>query len=370
MGLLKAFKDATLSSFADQWKEIIVADDFDEYSLVVPGVVKTRGLRRGTNNMGSNAVISNGSKIFVPDNTAAFILNQQTVENIITIPGGFEYLDGDTSVFNGDGLVKPITGQIKKRFGFGGITPDAKKVAYVNLREIRNIRFGTPCAQTYHDPAYGIDIQVHAFGNFSIRITNPERFITNFVPAGITEYSIDMPDVRQQIIDEFLQSFAVALNTMSAKYRYSQLPSLENEITKQITIDSENAGTWPARFGFELVKATIASIELSDESKALLNRYAERKVDVSAYQDLSQRASDIAAQQKIAEGIKEHGLGNAGGMVFGMNFAQNMGTNANTANHFTIDQQVDILKKLKEALDNGILTQEEFDAKKREILSP
>ncbi len=368
MGLLRAFKDATASTFADQWKEIIIAGDFDEHSLVVPGVIKTRNMGRGSNNMGSDGVISNGSKIFVPENTAAFIFNQQTIENIITEPGGYEYLDGDTSVFNGDGIVKPIASQIKKRFGYGGITPDSKRIAYVNLREIRNIRFGTPNAQVYHDPAYGIDIQVHAYGTYAIKVTDPERFITNFVPAGITAYSVDDPDTRQQLTAEFLQSFSVALNTLSAKYRYSQLPSLENEITRQIQCDAENAGTWVERFGFALTKATIAGLELSDESKALLRRYAEKKVDVSAYHDITQRESDIAAQQKIAEGIKDHGLGNAAGMVFGMNYAQNLGHHANSGSQTTVEQQLEILGKLKDALDNGILTQEEFEAKKREVL--
>ena len=368
MGLLKAFKDATATTFADQWKEIVIADNFDEHSLVVPGVIKTRNMGRGSNNMGSDGVISNGSKIFVPENTAAFIFKQQTIENFILEPGGYEYLDGDASVFNGDGIVKPITSQIKKRFGYGGITPDSKKIAYVNLREIRNIRFGTPNAQIYHDPAYGIDIQIHAYGTYAIKVTDPELFITSFVPAGKTKYSVDDPDSHQQLTAEFLQSFSVALNMMSSKYRYSQLPSLENEITRQIQCDGENAGTWPERFGFVLTKATIAGLELSDESKTLLHHYAEKKVDVSAFHDVTQRESDIAAQQKIAEGIKDHGLGYATGMVFGMNFAQNLGHNANAGNQTSVERQLEILSKLKVALDNGILTQEEFDAKKKEVL--
>ena len=371
MGILRAFKDAVASTFADQWKEIVTAGEFDEHTLVAPGIIKTRDKGRGTNNLGSEGVISNGSKIFVPENTAAFVFNQSAIENIVLLPGGYEYLDGDESVFNRDGLIKQITKQIKKRFGFGGITPDYKQIAFVNLREIRNIKFGTAGPQIYHDPAYGIDLEVHAWGSFSIKITDAECFIKNFVPPHVNSYSIDDPKANRQIVSDFLQSFSVALNSMSTTYRVSQLVSLENEMTTLIANDKLNAGSWKERFGFELVKATINSIELSDDSKEILKQYAAKKVDLGAYSDIPQKASDIAAQQKIAQGIQDNGLGNMGGMIFGMNMAQNLGLNAGLnagAKPSSIDQQLETVKKLKEALDAGILTQEEFDAKKKEVL--
>lgn len=108
MGIFKAFKGSVASTFLDQWKEIITAGEFHEHSLVVPGVLKTRDNGRGVNNPGSEGVISNGSKIFVPENTAAVVFNQNAIENIVLISGGFEYLDGDESVFNGDGLSLPL----------------------------------------------------------------------------------------------------------------------------------------------------------------------------------------------------------------------------------------------------------------------
>ena len=107
---------------------------------------------------------------------------------------------------------------------------------------------------------------------------------------------------------------------------------------------------------------------MSDKSKELLNQYAAKKVDLSAYADISQKASDISAQQKIAQGIQDHGLGNMGGMIFGMNLAQGLGMNGREKDTSTVDQQLATLQKLKEALDSGILTTEEFEAKKKQIL--
>lgn len=94
----------------------------------------------------------------------------------------------------------------------------------------------------------------------------------------------------------------------------------------------------------------------------------------------------------IAEGVRENGFGAAGGMVLGMGLAGMLnprnasvesdagadcvpdtteskgapGDGAESAR--TLEDQIEAVKKFKELLDAGILTQEEFDAKKREIL--
>ena len=109
-------------------------------------------------------------------------------------------------------------------------------------------------------------------------------------------------------------------------------------------------------------------IEFSDDSRELVKQYSSKKMDMKAYDDVSQRTSNIAAQQKIAEGIRDNVLGNSGGMVYGMNIAQNLGPTAETKSKMSLDEQIETLKKLKELVDIGILTHEEFDAKKKEIM--
>ena len=76
MGIIKAFTGAIGGTFADQWKDIITAGVFDEHTVVAPGILKSTNNGRGTNNNGSDGIISNGSKIYVPENTAAFIFSQ------------------------------------------------------------------------------------------------------------------------------------------------------------------------------------------------------------------------------------------------------------------------------------------------------
>lgn len=372
MGIIKAFIDSVGGAFADQWKELITAGHFDEHTAVAPGILKTNNNGRGVNSLGSMDVISNGSKIFIPENTAAFIFSQAGIENIITTPGGFEYQEGEESLFDGNDLETSVFTQAEDRIGYGGISSMEKRVAFVNLREIRDIKFGTRGPQVYNDLYYGCDLEIYAYGGFSIKIVDPEKFIKNFVPANINSYSFDDPKARAQILSEFLQSFIAALNSLSTSYRISMLPGQAVEISKRISEDSYNAGTWKERFGFELVKVAVENIEFSPESRELVKQFSANKMMMRAFDDVSQRTANIAAQQKIAQGIQDNGLGNGGDMIFGMNMAQNIGPQGQQAATpraaMSFVEQIETLKKLKELVDMGVLTQEEFDAKKKEIM--
>ena len=378
MGIIKAFTGALEGTFADQWKDIITAGAFNEHVAVCPGILKSTNNGRGTTLYGSDGIISNGSKIYVPENTAAFIFSQSGIEEIIAEAGGYEYQNGTKSVFNGDGIGASIFGQVKDTFGYGGISDQEKRIAFVNLREIRDIKFGTRGAQVYHDLYYGTDLEIYAYGSFTIRIVEPVRFIKNFVPANTWYYSFDDLKVRAQILSEFLQSFIVALNSMSNMYRISQLPSQANAMAQIVANDGFNAGTWPERFGFQIVQVAIENIEFTDDSRNLVKQYSANKMNLKAYEDISQQASNIAAQQKLAEGVKDNGFGETGNMIMGMNLAQAMAASTqpvNSSNSTTqgkntmsFEQQIETLKKLKELVDAGILTEAEFDFKKKEIL--
>ena len=377
MGIICAFSGAIGGTFADQWKDIYTAGTFDEHVVVSPGVLKSSNNGRGTNFNGSDGVISNGSKIYVPENTAAFIFSQSSIEDIITEPGGYEYQSGQESVFNGDSIGKSIFGQIKNRVGYGGISSDFKQIAFVNLREIRDIKFGTKGAQVYHDLFYGTDLEIFAYGSFTVKIIDPARFITNFVPANTMYYSFDDDAVRAQILSEFLMSFTVALNSLSDRFRISQLPAQANQIAQAVINDTNNAGTWPDRFGISIVQVAVENIEFSEESRALVQQYSANKMNVMAYEDVSDRASNIAAQQKIAQGVQNNGLGDGGSMIMGMNIAQGLTPQvqpqatpqpSSQSSSLSLDEQISALEKLKGLLDVGILSQEEFDLKKKEIM--
>ncbi len=195
-----------------------------------------------------------------------------------------------------------------------------------------------------------------------------------------------------------MQSFSVALNSLSKDYRISDVPSRANAIQDAIMRDTANAGTWESRFGIHLAGIGIESIEFTPESRELVKQYSSNRMNVTAYENISQQASNIAAQQKIAQGVQDNGFGDMGGMMLGLGFAQGVnpmtgampGQQVNPANAaaaaadaqpvvaqaaaqpapamMSVAEQMETLKSLKELLDAGILTQEEFDLKKKQVL--
>ncbi len=283
MAIIKAFAGALGGTFADLWKDIITAGRFDEYVVVAPGVPRGTNNGRGSNEYGSEGVISNGSHIYVPENTAAFIFSESGIENVITEPGGYEYRDGEKSVLAGDGIGS-LFSSVASRFTFGGQPVETKYVAFVNLREIRGIKFGTPAPLVYNDKFYGVDLEIRARGTMSLKVTDPVRFVRNYVPANVTSYAFDNPKAREQILSEFVQSFIVAINSLSDQYRISQLPAHANDIATRVRNDETNAGTWRNRFGFEVSGVGIESIEFDEESRQLVRQFASNKMNVSAYE--------------------------------------------------------------------------------------
>ncbi len=386
MGILDAAFDAFSGTLADQWKDIVTVGEFDERTAVAPGVRKRSNEGYGYN-QGQSNILSNGSIIYVPENTAAFIFSQSGIEDVITRPGGYEYRDGQLSVFDKQsrdesGIVKTLFDQTAQRIGFSGMSADDKRVSFVNLRELRGIKFGTRGPLAYNDLYYETDLEVYAYGLFSVKIVEPVAFVRNFLPVNVGSYSFNDLESRSQLVAEFLHSFIVALNSLSTEYRISQLPSQAGKIADQIRLEGENAGTWKERFGIELCGVAIENIEFSDDSRELVRGYSEKKMSARAYEGVSAQAGNMAAQQMIAEGVRENGLGDGGNMLFGLGLAGSLNPqNASQATGATvpaqdvdtkstpsIDDQVETLKKLKELVDVGILTPEEFAAKKKQLL--
>ena len=129
-----------------------------------------------------------------------------------------------------------------------------------------------------------------------LKVTDPVRFVRNFVPATTVSYSFDDEGPRRQILSEFVQSFIVAINSLSNEYRISQLLGKANDIAACVRGDRANAGTWNDRFGFEVFSVGIESIELTEQSRQLVQQFASNRMNVAAYEGVSQQAGNMAAQ--------------------------------------------------------------------------
>lgn len=398
MGFIKAFSGAISGTFADQWK------DFYEPMSGVPATAGLfRAVAKGTNNgvgenyKGQSNVITNGSKIIVPEGTALITMQDGQITGLIAEPGGFEFKSDDPnsrSMFSGDGILASTIGTSWERFKFGGQATSEQLAFYVNLKEIPNNKFGTQ-SEIYWDDAY-LNAQVGAVtrGSYSLKIVDPLLFVKNYVPQSYLTASAPVFDFADIDNDAATQLFNEVVGTLSAAFsNYTNDPSKGNRIAKiqgdQIGFGQamsqavEDAYQWKSSRGLEIIKTAILSIEYDQDTKALLS-------DVKKADALSGARGNSFMQQSVARGVQAAGENGGGagmafmgmgmqagtGMMAGVSQPQNanqnpfinVGGNTQTQTNTAQVDPYEEVKKAKELLDAGIITQEDFEAKKKQLL--
>ncbi len=95
------------------------------------------------------------------------------VEKIIdyTAEEGYYTIKNDSapSMFNGS--LKCVIAETFDRFKFGGVTPQKQQVFYINLQEIKGIKFGTSSPLNYFYNFYNAELFLRAHGTYLIHIT-------------------------------------------------------------------------------------------------------------------------------------------------------------------------------------------------------
>ena len=384
MGFIKAFAGALGGTFADQWKDFIVPrSDVPATAAVFGAERKGTDSGRGSNTKGSENIITNGSKIVVPEGCALITMQDGAITGCITEAGGFTYTSDDQnskSFFSGDGIISSTLKTSWERFKFGGTPGGEQIVFYVNLKEIPGNRFGTQ-SEIYWDDAY-MNAQVGAItrGTYTMKILDPILFIKNFVPMEFLRPDSDVFDFADMDNPAGEQLFNEVVGSLSAAFsNYTNDPSKGNRITKiqgdqigfaqSLSQAVEEAYQWKSSRGLEIVKVAITAIEYDEDSKKLLS-------DVKKADALSGARGNSFMQQSVARGFQA--AGENGGGAAGMAF-MGMGVNAAGGVMGAMQQQptqaadsakdpYEEVAKFKKLLDDGVITQEEFDKKKKELL--
>ena len=410
MGFIKAFGGALGGTFADQWK------DFYGPRQGVPGtaalfqaVPQGTNAGRGENTEGSENIITNGSKIIVPEGTALITLQDGAITGLIAEPGGYEFKSDDPnskSLFSDGGILSSTIGMSWERFKFGG-QPGAQQLAfYVNLKEIPNNRFGTQSEIYWDDAYFGTQVGCVTRGTYTLKIVDPLLFVKNFVPAKYLQPGAPIFDFADMDNDAATQLFNEVVGTLSAAFsNYTNDPSKGNRISKiqgdQIGFAQamakavEDAYQWKSSRGLEIVKTAILAIEYDEDTKALMS-------DVKKADALSGARGNAFMQQAAARGIQAAGengggagmafmgmgINATGGVMGGMQqqptqssyqpaFNQSAQTSQATSSSQNVENsgsqpaQDDVSTKLlemKKLLDAGAITQEDYDKVKNQLL--
>lgn len=313
MGIVKAITNAVGGALADQWLEVYEADNMGDQTVFARGVL----IRKGQNTKGTPGTVSNGSIVHVYDNQFMLLVDGGKVVDYTAEPGYYKVDNSSLpSLFNGQfgDTLKETFSRIK----FGGETPTSQKVFFINLQEIKGIRFGTRRPINYFDSFYNAELFLRAHGTYSIKVVNPLKFYAEAIPRNKEHVNID--EINEQYLSEFLEALNTAINQMSADgQRISFVTSKSRELGKYMSgvLDEE----WTQTRGMEIQAVGIASLSYDEKSEELINMRNQGAM----LSDPTVREGYV--QGAMARGLEAAGSNANGAMAgfMGMGMASNVG---------------------------------------------
>ena len=402
MGFIKAFTGALGGTFADQWKDFYgPQQNVPATAGLFHAVSQGTNAGRGENYKGSENIISNGSKFIVPEETALITVQDGAVTGFIAEPGGYEFRSDDPnskSIFSGDGILSSTISQSWERFKFGG-QPGSQQIAfYVNLKAITGNRFGTQTPIYWQDEFLATKAGGSARGTYSLKIVDPLLFFKSFVPDMYKQPNgpvFDFADMDNpagdHLFNDFLTCLTGAFKRFSLKSKESGMDTLDyiqcNLDQFALTMDEEVESTyqWSTNYGLKVISVNLqadydaATQEILEEA-----RKADQEIRKAARMGQAY-SSNMAGMMAAASGqAMQAAAANDNGALagfMGMSMAQQNGANLMGAVNNMQPQQpmqqpaqqpaedpTTKLLKMKELLDAGAISQEDYDKVKAQVL--
>ncbi len=381
MGLIQAVVGSIGGTLADQWKDFYtVPSGLPSTAALFAAVPQGTNAGRGSNTRGSSNIITDGSKIVVPEGYGLLLFQDGKITGFAAEPGGYEWRSDDInskSIFTGGGLVESLIKQSWERFKFGGQPGSQQAAFFVSLKELPDNRFGTQSEIYWDDGFLGTQVGAVTRGSYTMKIVDPILFVKNFVPAAYLQPGqvFDFTDLdnaaASQLFNEVVGSLAPAFSL------YTNDPGKGNRITKlqqdsigfakSLSDAVENAYQWKSDRGLAIVKTAIISIEYDANTRELLKTVQRADALAGARGNSNLQASVAAGMQAAGENggaAGMMGIGMASGMMGGLGNLQQPVAPATPA----ADDPVAKLKKAKEMLDLGLITQDDYDALKTKAL--
>ena len=254
-------------------------------------------------------------------------------------------------------------------------SPFKSDVYFFSTRQQVDQKWGTPQPITIRDKDFGA-VRLRAFGNYSFRIADPKLFHTEI--SG-TRASYSVAELDGQLRGLVLQNISNAIASSGIAF----LDLASNQLMFAQALTTQLAPEF-AKLGLKLEAMTVQNVSLPEELQKIL----DQKIGMGMVgNDMGKFMQYQTAQAipKFAEGgsggsgIAGDAMGLGAGVALGQVLAQNLqaglqgGAAAGAAPATAVvgvkpEDVMATLEKLGELKSKGILTQEEFDAKKAELL--
>ena len=232
------------------------------------------------------------------------------------------------------------------------------KIYFYRKAEVTNQGWGTSNRIKYEDPIHRFPVSLGAYGNYSFKLKDVQQFLTEI--SGFADlYTTSQSQMLIQSRIE--QQLTVTLATSS--YSILQIDSKLNDLSEELTYQLND---YFSAMGFELSDFKIQGASYDEQTQQQINQIANARAGILAAEQAGINYSQMEQLQALRDAAKNpNGIAGAGlQMNLGSNMGNAIGSGSNENDNKAPDA-VAQLEKLKALLDQGILTREEFDAKKK-----
>jgi len=304
--------------------------------------------------------IQNGASLTVRESQLAVFVNEGKVADVFG-PGTYrlttQTLPVLTYLKNWDKLFE---------------SPFKSDVYFFSTRQQIDQKWGTPQPITIRDKDFGA-IRLRAFGNYSFRVADPKLFYTEI--SG-TRGSYGVAELDGQLRGMILQHLSDAI--ASSGIPFLDLAANQLEFAKALSTELTPAF---AAIGLKVEGMTVQNVSLPEELQKILDQKIGMGMvgnDMGKFMQYqtAQAIPKFAEGAGAGSGIAGDAMGLGAGVALGQVLAQNLqqglqGGQAQASPAVAPVKPDDIIatiEKLGELKAKGILTQDEFDAKKAELL--
>ena len=313
------------------------------------------------------------STLIVMPGEAAIFVNGGKVEQVFDKPDTYKL---STKNY-------PFISRLRNMFS-GGVSIFNCVVYFVRTAVSAEILWGTALPLQVRDKLLGIATQVRAHGSYQIRVAQPQAFLEKLVGNNVPMQTQE--DLNKYFSNQF-QSEIIAELTRALNETETELLGITARLTEFSDILKPAIEKMVAEYGFTCVKFTVSGMEIADDE--LRRRYDEIGMDAiaelrraKAQKGVMDILGDDWGRQKEVEilfGMANNPSGGAAsaGAGIGLGLAglgafTSMGGQMLSGGLEGKEQKLDpieTLTALKKLLDEGLITQEDYDARKNEVLS-
>ncbi|MCD6662107.1 MAG: SPFH domain-containing protein [Comamonas sp.] len=256
-------------------------------------------------------------------------------------------------------------------------SPFKSDVYFFSTRQQLDQKWGTPQPITIRDAEFGA-VRLRAFGNYAWRIIDPRLFYTE---VSGTRESYLVGDIEGQLRALVLQNISNAIAASGVAF----LDLAANQTMFAAALAKQLEPEF-AKLGLKVEQVTVQNLSLPED----LQKVLDQKIGMGMVGGDMGKFMQYQTAQAIPEmakgvgaggdggGLAGAGLGMGAGVAMGQILAQNMqsalqpgaapATAATAAAGVKPEDVMALLEKLGELKTKGILTEEEFSAKKAELL--